>query len=226
MFSNRYLLSLRERYQHSHRDPRVTSKLEPQEGQIVQIKGDHPNRESWRVGKITKLMKGKDGFSRTAKVKVDNSEYIRSISHLYPLEMDEQEAHALADKPRPSYNYIPSERVTREVHEETTGETSEIRSGEINTPEKENDHTIQDHNETMLEDQLLPEEITNENEVDLSSEEPRPKREAASARQWILSDATGRKAASSPVASVPRRRRINLVSHAQADCASSKDVLL
>nr|XP_034833040.1 uncharacterized protein LOC117989737 [Maniola hyperantus] len=179
MFSNRYLLSLRERYQHSHRDPRVTSKLEPQEGQIVQIKGEHPNRESWRVGKITKLMKGKDGFSRTAKVKVDNSEYIRSISHLYPLEMDEQEAHALADKPRPSYNYIPSERITREVHEETTGETSEIRSGEIDAPEKENDHTIQDHNETMLEDQLLPEEITNENEVDLSSEEPRPKREAA-----------------------------------------------
>ncbi|XP_069365610.1 uncharacterized protein [Maniola hyperantus] len=171
--------ALRERYQHSHRDPRVTSKLEPQEGQIVQIKGEHPNRESWRVGKITKLMKGKDGFSRTAKVKVDNSEYIRSISHLYPLEMDEQEAHALADKPRPSYNYIPSERITREVHEETTGETSEIRSGEIDAPEKENDHTIQDHNETMLEDQLLPEEITNENEVDLSSEEPRPKREAA-----------------------------------------------
>lgn len=35
MFTNRYLLSLRGRYNSAHKQPRVTSKLQPVEGQIV-----------------------------------------------------------------------------------------------------------------------------------------------------------------------------------------------
>lgn len=63
-FDKRYLLSLRERYWHSHKDPRVTSKLTPKLGQIVQIKGDSKNRTGWKVGKIVSLCKEIDGLCR------------------------------------------------------------------------------------------------------------------------------------------------------------------
>jgi hypothetical protein len=89
MFTNRYLLSLRERYSHSRKQPRCTSILEPSEGQIVQIKGDSKNRENWKVGKIISLTKGADDKYRVARVKVGNKEYTRSIAHLYPLEVEE-----------------------------------------------------------------------------------------------------------------------------------------
>ncbi|XP_049884536.1 uncharacterized protein LOC126379761 [Pectinophora gossypiella] len=92
MFQNRYLPSLRERYNHSLKQPRVTSKLNPQEGQIVQIKGDK-NREGWKVGKIISLIKGSDGLVRVAQVKVGNSIFTRSIAHLYPLEAEDEEQY-------------------------------------------------------------------------------------------------------------------------------------
>lgn len=88
MFSNRYLPSLRERYWHGHREPRVTAKLMPKEGQVVQIKGDSKNRTGWKVGKIVSLVKGTDGLCRVAKIMVGNKEFTRSIAHLYPLEME------------------------------------------------------------------------------------------------------------------------------------------
>lgn len=89
MFQNQYLPSLRERYSHSHKQPRVVSKLTPTEGQIVQIKGDNKNRESWKVGKITNLVKGADGLVRVAHVKVGDSTFTRSIAHLFPLELED-----------------------------------------------------------------------------------------------------------------------------------------
>lgn len=90
MFTNHYLLSLRERYNSAYKQPRVTSKLQPVEGQIVQIKSDSKNREDWKVGKITSLSKGSDNLCRTAKVKVGDKEFTRSIAHLYPLEIEEE----------------------------------------------------------------------------------------------------------------------------------------
>lgn len=102
MFFNRYLQSLRERYNHSHKEPRVTSKLQPEIGQIVQIQGDSKNRETWKVGKIISLIKSADGFYRVAKVKVDNKEFTRSISQLYPLEVDED--NMSGDTPEESSN--------------------------------------------------------------------------------------------------------------------------
>ncbi|XP_026331550.1 uncharacterized protein LOC113238917, partial [Hyposmocoma kahamanoa] len=42
----------------------------------------------WKVGKIISLTRGADGECRIAKVKVGNSEYTRSVGHLYPLEVN------------------------------------------------------------------------------------------------------------------------------------------
>ncbi|XP_037294022.1 uncharacterized protein LOC119188469 [Manduca sexta] len=88
MFANQYLPSLRERYWNSPKEPRILSKELPKVGQIVQLK-ENKNREDWKVGKIVSLIRGSDGQCRIAKVKVGNSIFTRSITHLYPLEIEE-----------------------------------------------------------------------------------------------------------------------------------------
>ncbi|XP_061709729.1 uncharacterized protein LOC133519692 [Cydia pomonella] len=89
MFINQYLTSLRERYQHSHKQPRVKSHKEPSVGDLIQIKGESKNRNTWRVGKIVQLIRGSDGYCRVAQVQVGGSIFTRSIGHLYPLELEE-----------------------------------------------------------------------------------------------------------------------------------------
>ncbi|XP_063543760.1 uncharacterized protein LOC134752112 isoform X2 [Cydia strobilella] len=88
MFINQYLMSLRERYQHSHKQPRVKSHKEPSVGDLVQIKGETSNRNNWKVGKIVQLIRSSDGYCRVAQVKAGNSIFKRSIGHLYPLELE------------------------------------------------------------------------------------------------------------------------------------------
>lgn len=88
MFMSQYLTSLRERYNHSYRQPRVMSSKTPRVGDTVQIKGDSRNRSGWKVGKISSLIRGADGMCRVAKVKIGNTEFTRSLGHLYPLESD------------------------------------------------------------------------------------------------------------------------------------------
>ncbi|XP_047993810.1 uncharacterized protein LOC125232218 [Leguminivora glycinivorella] len=89
MFMNQYLLSLRERYKNSTKQPRVKTHNEPCVGDIVQMKGDTKNRENWKVGKIVELIKGADGLCRVARVKIDNGTFTRSLLHLYPLEVED-----------------------------------------------------------------------------------------------------------------------------------------
>ncbi|XP_061712809.1 uncharacterized protein LOC133521756 [Cydia pomonella] len=88
MFTNQYLPSLRDRFSHSHKQPRVISKKSPEVGDIVQIKNDSKNRINWKVRKIVSLIRSRDGECRAAKVVVGNTEFTRSIAHLYPLESD------------------------------------------------------------------------------------------------------------------------------------------
>lgn len=95
MFLNRYLPSLRERYWHSHKEPRVTAKITPAVGQIVQLRGDSKNRETWKVGTIVSLQKGMDGLCRVANVKIGDKEFTRSIAHLYPLEIEDCESESI-----------------------------------------------------------------------------------------------------------------------------------
>lgn len=136
MFSNRYLLSLRERYGHLPREPRITSKLKPSPGQIVQIKGDSKNRNDWKVGKITELIPSADGLCRAAKVQVGNSEYTRSIAHLYPLEIEDApdpvtnicdigETRPLVTPDIDTVNTEELEKIHPQVHESTTDEITQ-----------------------------------------------------------------------------------------------------
>ncbi|XP_073947156.1 uncharacterized protein [Choristoneura fumiferana] len=88
IFKAQYLTSLRERYRHSPKQPRVVSNCEPKVGDIVQIKSDIKNRELWKVGKIEELTTSADNKQRVAKVNVGDSILTRSVGHLYPLETE------------------------------------------------------------------------------------------------------------------------------------------
>lgn len=89
MFINQYLTSLRERYRHSPKQPRVKSYKEPNIGRLVQIKGESKNRNTWKVGRIVRLIQSPDGHCRVAQVQVNDRIFTRSIGHLYPLEVEE-----------------------------------------------------------------------------------------------------------------------------------------
>ncbi|XP_048477625.1 uncharacterized protein LOC105393457 [Plutella xylostella] len=91
MFINQYLNALKERTQIRHKQPRVVSQSKPKVGDVVQIKGDNNNRSTWKIGKIILLHRGRDNEVRVATVKVGDKEYIRSIAHLFPLEIEEHE---------------------------------------------------------------------------------------------------------------------------------------
>ena len=85
IWSNEYLLSLRERYQLSY--AKGTKGLAtPKEADIVLIKEDLP-RGSWRLGKIIELIRSRDDEIRAAKVQLASKKFFsRAINQLYPLE--------------------------------------------------------------------------------------------------------------------------------------------
>lgn len=151
IFMNRYLPSLRERYQNSVKEPRVKSALKPEIGQIVQIRGDSKNRESWKVGKIVSLSPGVDGHIRVAKVKVGTTEYTRSISQLYPLEVneidDETQAKVVdqpSDKPRfVSHAYTPEIEVI--PVEDLVNHNEALRESNLDTVVPIHDDDLSDH---------------------------------------------------------------------------------
>ncbi|XP_045782904.1 uncharacterized protein LOC123879305 [Maniola jurtina] len=147
MFVNRYLLSLRERYQHSHKEPRVTSKQSPAIGQIVQIKGENKNRETWRVGKIVSLKEGSDGLCRVAIVKVGDKNFTRSIAHLYPLEVQESEEDMEERFIRDDTSSELASATLAEPLEESTDRQITISEGiaqEENSPMMQIDEPIQE----------------------------------------------------------------------------------
>ncbi|XP_048006827.1 uncharacterized protein LOC125242157 [Leguminivora glycinivorella] len=88
MFIRQYLTSLREKHRYSIKQPRSTSDKLPQIGDMVQIYDESKKRINWKEGRITTLIKSLDGQCRVAKVKVGDTEFTRSLGHLYPLETD------------------------------------------------------------------------------------------------------------------------------------------
>ena len=83
-----YLTSLRERYTSKGKQLRRI----PKEGDIVTIHNDKTPRQKWKLGKITRLLPGRDNIVRAVEVRTtDNSGKVvvlkRSIQHLYPIEV-------------------------------------------------------------------------------------------------------------------------------------------
>ena len=74
-----YVTSLRH-YYYSSRG------LTPVVGDVVQIKEELP-RSKWKLGKITGLFTGKDGYARSAEIQTNTGKIVRPVAKLYPLEI-------------------------------------------------------------------------------------------------------------------------------------------
>ena len=173
MFTNRYLQSLRERYGHSVKEPRITAKIIPKVGQIVQIKGDGKNREEWKVGKITSLVKGSDGLCRVAKVEVGNKEFVRSLTHLYPLEMEDKEEVEYDANTLERESEIPRNITVHELTPLVAEVTNSKDTSDSSKNEKESTESIIPTEKSMLEDIDNASESTDRDKI-LSQKEDEP----------------------------------------------------
>ena len=56
-------------------------------GDVLILKSEERNRNCWPLGIIEKLIAGRDGIVRAAKVRTQKTNLERAIQHLYPLEL-------------------------------------------------------------------------------------------------------------------------------------------
>ena len=82
-WSREYVRSLRER----HVNVAGKQAAAPRKGSVVIIKDESKNRNLWKLGIVTDLIKVKDGIVRGAKIKTPIGSLERAVQHLYPLEL-------------------------------------------------------------------------------------------------------------------------------------------
>ncbi|VDP59706.1 unnamed protein product [Heligmosomoides polygyrus] len=104
-----YLAALRERQQIPHRQKRSATKT-PKEGDIVLMADDKLPRGQWPLGVLMKICYGQDNVARSATVRTSaGRQLIRSLAHLYPLEISAPDA---SDSPgSDSSSTLPPKRV-------------------------------------------------------------------------------------------------------------------
>ncbi len=96
-----YVRSLRER--HVNAGGKQASC--PRKGSAVIIADESKNRNTWKLGIVSDLIKGKDNVIRGAKVRTANGVLERAIQHLYLLELSIEEKNW---EPNPSApTFIP-----------------------------------------------------------------------------------------------------------------------
>ena len=81
-------MNLRE-FDQIHRKNRQHEVI-PKVGDIVMLQDQMP-RSQWKMCRVEKLIPGKDGVVRAAKIKCKDSILQRSIQHLHPLEIHSDE---------------------------------------------------------------------------------------------------------------------------------------
>ena len=82
-WTTEYLRALRERCL----NPRKGGHGSPAIGDIVIVKSEVRNRGKWQLGRVDRLLTGRDGGVRGAKLRVDKSLIERPVQFLYPLEL-------------------------------------------------------------------------------------------------------------------------------------------
>ena len=91
MWRNNYLLALRERTKLFHKKAKGTIKRIPKIGDVVLLKEKLP-RGQWRIGRIFKLIEGRDQLVRLARVRLSSKMILtRALNMLYPIECPDQD---------------------------------------------------------------------------------------------------------------------------------------
>ena len=78
-----YIRSLRERHNLKHK----TNRMDCKEGDVVIIKSDERNRGKWKIDIVVKLIQGRDGIPRAARLRAGKTYLERPVQFLYPLEL-------------------------------------------------------------------------------------------------------------------------------------------
>ena len=82
-WTEEYIRSLRERHNLNHQKGSPLIKT----GDVVLIQGDERNRRKWNLGIVAKLIKGRDGVIRAARLRAGKSFLERAIQQLCPMEL-------------------------------------------------------------------------------------------------------------------------------------------
>ena len=124
-WSEAYLTSLRERTQKWHNQKKGITDRFPEVGEIVLIKEDDVPRGVWKLGKVLKITESRDGFIRSATVRLSNgSEWKRPICYLYPLEVTEKKQRT---EPQPKTMLDTDKNLEAEESESETDEKNQHR---------------------------------------------------------------------------------------------------
>ncbi|VDM94211.1 unnamed protein product, partial [Onchocerca ochengi] len=92
LWEEEYLTSLRERTQRELASPKAVDRRIPYENEIVLLNEPETPRGVWQLARITKLKGGMDGKRRSPTIQLPSGKELnRSISALYPLEIDDAE---------------------------------------------------------------------------------------------------------------------------------------
>ena len=97
-WTSEYLRALRE--QHRLKSGGTGSSIT--EGEVVIIKSAERNKNHWPLGIIEKLIVGKDGYVRGAKVRTGKSVIERAVQFLYPMELSCDKEHRVSTAPTKS----------------------------------------------------------------------------------------------------------------------------
>jgi hypothetical protein len=79
-WTNEYVRSLREWHNLKHKSKSLSLKV----GDVVLIRSDQRNRGKWNIGIVVKLIKGRDGVIRAARLRAGKS---IAIQQLCPMEL-------------------------------------------------------------------------------------------------------------------------------------------
>ena len=82
-WTKEYITALRERHNLKYKSKTPLLKV----GDVVLVKSNSKNRAKWNIGIVEKLIKGRDGIIRAARLRAGKSYLERAIQHLYPLEL-------------------------------------------------------------------------------------------------------------------------------------------
>ena len=78
-----YLMSLRERLPLIHKAHKICHSKEPKEGEIVIVKEDNVPRSSWKLGRVTRLILGRDSKIRSVEIQLSSKNTIcRAINYV------------------------------------------------------------------------------------------------------------------------------------------------
>ena len=130
-WKSEYIRALRERHNLKFKD----TDLKIQTGEVVMIKGDEKNRGEWSIGIVEKLIEGKDGIVRAARIRTRKTHIERAVQLLYPLELSCDRTERVEQEGDVDLNpqaeiFLPKRRAA-EVATETVRETFRYEDKEL-----------------------------------------------------------------------------------------------